>query len=126
MRVVVRLVYMGDRFDTPRFNGRAGASEADASVSESEVVGACVAEVVWASSSDDRSYVAGVVLRGWGALAGVEPRRAGVAVKRVPSREGAVLVRLIDFCLRDSSPSELSLELLICTTLAGRRDDCLL
>ena len=69
VRVVARLVYIGDLMGTPRFDGGAGASESDSSVSESEVVGACVADVVWASSSEDRSYVAGVVLQGWIALA---------------------------------------------------------
>jgi len=97
VRAVVRLVYTGDRLGAPRFDGGAGPSESDSAVSESEVVGACVAEVVWASSSEDMSYVAGVVLRGWVAFTGLELRRAGVTVERVPSREGAVLVRLIDF-----------------------------
>ena len=62
MRVVVRLVYMDDRAGAPRVDGLAGASELDCSVSESEVVGACVVEVVCDSSSDDRSYVTGAVL----------------------------------------------------------------
>lgn len=46
MLVVIRLVYIDDRVDTPRFGVFAGASELDSSVSESEVVGACVADVV--------------------------------------------------------------------------------
>jgi hypothetical protein len=44
--VMIRLVYMGDRLDTSRFDVLAGASELDPSVSESEVVGACVADAV--------------------------------------------------------------------------------
>jgi hypothetical protein len=44
--VTIRLVFMGDRSDTPRFDVPAGASELDPSVSESEVVGACVADAV--------------------------------------------------------------------------------
>lgn len=44
--VVIRLVYMGDRVDTERLDVLAGASEMDSSVSESDVFGACVADVV--------------------------------------------------------------------------------
>ena len=44
--VVTRLVYMGDRVDTERLDVLAGASEMDSSVSESDVFGACVADVV--------------------------------------------------------------------------------
>lgn len=97
VRAIIRLVYMGDRFGTPRFDVLAGASELDSSVSETEVVGACVTELVWASSSDDRSYIAGAVLRAWVALAGLEPLKAGVAMERAPSLEREVLVLLIAF-----------------------------
>lgn len=94
--VVIRLVYM-DRFDTPCFDDFAGASEMDSSVSESDVFGACVADVVWPSSSDDRSDSTGAVLRARAALAGLDPLKAEVAVECCPTLEGVVLVRLIAF-----------------------------
>ncbi len=97
MVVVIRLVYMGDRLDTPRFDVLAGAPEMDSSVSESDVFGACVADVVWPSSSDDRSHSVGAVLRARLALAGLDPLKVEVAVECGPSLEGAVLVRLIAF-----------------------------
>lgn len=98
MVAVIRLVYMDDRLDTPRFDVPAGASEMDSSVSESDVFGACVADVAWPSSSDDRSYSTGAILRARVALAGLDPLKAEVAVECDPSLEVAVLVRLIAFC----------------------------
>ena len=95
--VVIRLVYMGDRVDTTRFVLLVGASEMDSSVSESDVFGGCVADVVWPSSSDDRTYSAGAVLRPRVALADVDPLKAEVAAECGPILEGSVLVRLIAF-----------------------------